>query len=148
MGPGGAGGEGAGGFGAFIPLILMFVIFYFLLIRPQQKKSKEALPYLRKSLELEPDHPIGLTNIIEVLVNLHNIEEAEELLKKYKNIHGDKSHIKYHEARIYASKGKIKKAIQALKIAVKINSKLIDYIKKDEIISKLEKEPEFKKIIK
>lgn len=41
MGTGGAGGEGAGGFGAFIPLILMFVIFYFLLIRPQQKKSKE-----------------------------------------------------------------------------------------------------------
>lgn len=25
----------------FIPLILMFVIFYFLLIRPQQKKAKE-----------------------------------------------------------------------------------------------------------
>jgi preprotein translocase subunit YajC len=36
---GGAGGEG-GGFGAFIPLILMFAIFYFLLIRPQQKKAK------------------------------------------------------------------------------------------------------------
>lgn len=41
MGQGGAGGEGAGGFGAFVPLILMFVIFYFLLIRPQQKKSKD-----------------------------------------------------------------------------------------------------------
>jgi len=42
MGPGGAGGQGAqGGFSAFIPLILMFVIFYFLLIRPQQKKAKE-----------------------------------------------------------------------------------------------------------
>jgi preprotein translocase subunit YajC len=27
--------------GAFIPLILMFAIFYFLLIRPQQKKSKQ-----------------------------------------------------------------------------------------------------------
>ncbi|MBI1920828.1 MAG: preprotein translocase subunit YajC [Geobacter sp.] len=26
---------------SFAPLILMFVIFYFLLIRPQQKKSKE-----------------------------------------------------------------------------------------------------------
>ncbi len=39
---GGAGAEGSGGaFGAFIPLILMFAIFYFLLIRPQQKKAKE-----------------------------------------------------------------------------------------------------------
>jgi len=42
MGQGGVGGgEGAGGFSAFVPLILMFVIFYFLLIRPQQKKTKE-----------------------------------------------------------------------------------------------------------
>jgi preprotein translocase subunit YajC len=42
MGQTGAGAEGgAGGFASFIPLILMFVIFYFLLIRPQQKKSKE-----------------------------------------------------------------------------------------------------------
>jgi len=39
MGQGGA--EGAAGFSGFIPLILMFVIFYFLLIRPQQKRSKE-----------------------------------------------------------------------------------------------------------
>jgi preprotein translocase subunit YajC len=29
------------GFGQFIPLILIFVIFYFFLIRPQQKKIKE-----------------------------------------------------------------------------------------------------------
>ena len=41
LGTGGAGGEGAGGFAWFIPLILMFVIFYFLLIRPQQKRTKE-----------------------------------------------------------------------------------------------------------
>lgn len=41
MGQGGAGGQGAGGFSAFIPLILMFVIFYFLLIRPQQKRTKQ-----------------------------------------------------------------------------------------------------------
>ncbi|MBI5788287.1 MAG: preprotein translocase subunit YajC [Candidatus Schekmanbacteria bacterium] len=26
----------------FVPLILIFVVFYFLLIRPQQKKQKEA----------------------------------------------------------------------------------------------------------
>ncbi len=34
-------GGGTGGLTAFVPLILMFVIFYFLLIRPQQKKAKE-----------------------------------------------------------------------------------------------------------
>ena len=32
--------EGSG-IGQFIPLILIFVIFYFFLIRPQQKKVKE-----------------------------------------------------------------------------------------------------------
>ena len=41
LGQSGAPAQGAGGFGAFVPLILMFVIFYFLLIRPQQKKTKE-----------------------------------------------------------------------------------------------------------
>ncbi|SMC69362.1 protein translocase subunit yajC [Desulfocicer vacuolatum DSM 3385] len=41
MGQAGAAGGQAGGFTAFVPLILMFVIFYFLLIRPQQKKAKE-----------------------------------------------------------------------------------------------------------
>lgn len=42
--PQGTGGEGQGGWGAigsFLPLILIFVIFYFLLIRPQSKKAKE-----------------------------------------------------------------------------------------------------------
>jgi preprotein translocase subunit YajC len=37
-------GSATGGLGAiqqFIPLVLMFAIFYFLLIRPQQKKAKE-----------------------------------------------------------------------------------------------------------
>jgi len=32
---------GSSGFAQFIPLILIFVIFYFFLIRPQQKKVKE-----------------------------------------------------------------------------------------------------------
>ncbi|MBW1667592.1 MAG: preprotein translocase subunit YajC [Deltaproteobacteria bacterium] len=41
MGSGGTGGGGGGGMGAFVPLILMFAIFYFLLIRPQQKKAKQ-----------------------------------------------------------------------------------------------------------
>ena len=42
---GGAGGAGAGGEAAgmasFLPIILMFAVFYFLLIRPQQKRTKE-----------------------------------------------------------------------------------------------------------
>lgn len=30
-----------GGFMGFLPIILIFIVFYFLLIRPQQKKAKE-----------------------------------------------------------------------------------------------------------
>jgi len=42
MGQAPAGGSQPGGpLMTFMPLILMFVIFYFLLIRPQQKKQKE-----------------------------------------------------------------------------------------------------------
>ena len=52
MGAGGAGGSGgSGGLGAFLPLIIIFAIFYFLLIRPQQKKAKQhkqLLSELRK----------------------------------------------------------------------------------------------------
>ena len=35
------GGQGGSQFMSFLPIILIFVIFYFLLIRPQQKRSKE-----------------------------------------------------------------------------------------------------------
>lgn len=36
------GGDGAGGgLGAFFPIILIFIVFYFLLIRPQQRKVKQ-----------------------------------------------------------------------------------------------------------
>ncbi len=34
------------GLTAFLPLILMLVVFYFLLIRPQQKRQKERLAML------------------------------------------------------------------------------------------------------
>lgn len=37
----GGGGQGGPQFLSFLPIILIFVIFYFLLIRPQQKKAKE-----------------------------------------------------------------------------------------------------------
>lgn len=41
MTPGGGAEGGSSAFAGFIPLILMFVIFYFLLIRPQQKRTKD-----------------------------------------------------------------------------------------------------------
>ena len=41
---GSAGGMGA--IGQFLPLILIFAVFYFLLIRPQQKKAKEHQQFL------------------------------------------------------------------------------------------------------
>ncbi|MFW5836403.1 MAG: preprotein translocase subunit YajC [Desulfovibrionaceae bacterium] len=40
MGAGQGGGEQGNPLTAFLPLIIMFAIFYFLLIRPQQKKAK------------------------------------------------------------------------------------------------------------
>lgn len=35
------GAGAAGGFGQFLPLILIVIVFYFLLIRPQQKRMKQ-----------------------------------------------------------------------------------------------------------
>jgi preprotein translocase subunit YajC len=37
---GGAQGQG-GGMGMFVPMIIIFAIFYFMLIRPQQRKEKD-----------------------------------------------------------------------------------------------------------
>ncbi len=39
--PGGAGQQGAGGFSGIFMMLIIFGIFYFVLIRPQQKKMKE-----------------------------------------------------------------------------------------------------------
>lgn len=41
MGPAPEGGQGGSPIAGFLPLILIFVIFYFLLIRPQQKRTKD-----------------------------------------------------------------------------------------------------------
>ena len=69
MGIGGSSGSGGqGGFGAFIPLILMFAIFYFLLIRPQQKKAKlhrELLSSLKKG-----DRVVSSGGLIGVVTGL------------------------------------------------------------------------------
>ncbi len=41
MGASAQGAEGGSALASFVPLILMFAVFYFLLIRPQQKRAKE-----------------------------------------------------------------------------------------------------------
>ena len=44
----GAKGEGAGsGFAGLIPLLLMFVVFYFILIRPQQKTARKHQDFVK-----------------------------------------------------------------------------------------------------
>ncbi len=56
----GAGADGGQGSGlqAIIPLVLMFGIFYFLLIRPQQKKAREQKEMLN---ELKRDETVVTT---------------------------------------------------------------------------------------
>ncbi len=44
----GGGPTGPSGIMSFAPLVFLFVIFYFLLIRPQQKRSKEHKEMLTK----------------------------------------------------------------------------------------------------
>jgi preprotein translocase subunit YajC len=41
MGTQPGGGGGSSSYLSFLPIVLIFVIFYFLMIRPQQKRSKE-----------------------------------------------------------------------------------------------------------
>ncbi len=38
----------AAGIASFVPLILIFIVFYFLLIRPQQKKAKQHQQFLNE----------------------------------------------------------------------------------------------------
>jgi preprotein translocase subunit YajC len=47
MGAKGDGGGGAGAMASLAPILLMFVIFYFLLIRPQQKQVRKHQDFIR-----------------------------------------------------------------------------------------------------
>ena len=40
------GSGGAGAIGSFLPIILIFIVFYFFMIRPQMKKAKEQKKYM------------------------------------------------------------------------------------------------------
>ena len=66
--------EGSG-IGQFIPLILIFVIFYFFLIRPQQKKVKEhkaMVESLKKGDKIVTSG--GITGTITRVVDTDKVE--------------------------------------------------------------------------
>ena len=63
------------GIGQFIPLILIFVIFYFFLIRPQQKKVKEhkaMVEGLRKGDQIVTSG--GITGTITRVIDNDKVE--------------------------------------------------------------------------
>jgi preprotein translocase subunit YajC len=66
------------GIGQFIPLILIFVIFYFFLIRPQQKKVKEhkvMIEGLKRG-----DKVVTSAGIIGTIERIIDNEKAEVLI--------------------------------------------------------------------
>ena len=66
------------GIGQFIPLILIFVIFYFFLIRPQQKKVKEH-KFIVENLK-RGDKVITSAGIIGTIERIIDNEKAEVLI--------------------------------------------------------------------
>lgn len=86
MGPAPQGAQGqGGGLMGFLPIILIFVIFYFLMIRPQQKKAKEhkaMLDSLKKGDKVITSGGIyGL--IEEVRPNTITLKVAENVKIKF-----------------------------------------------------------------
>lgn len=81
----GATGTGAaGGFASFIPLVLIFVVFYFLLIRPQQKQAKQHQVFLS---ELKKGQKVltkgGIYGVIQSLEeNILTLEIAKDVVIK------------------------------------------------------------------
>ncbi len=75
-----SGGE-AGGFLSLIPLILIFVLFYFLLIRPQQKRAKKH-KQLVESLKLGDEVVTsgGIVGKITVLQGPDDKESAGQVV--------------------------------------------------------------------
>ena len=92
-GTGGAGGQG-GGIGAFLPLILMFAIFYFLLIRPQQKKAKQHKQLL--SALKKGDRVVSSGGLHGVVTGLTDDIVTMEIAPKIR-VSVERLHFRYNE---------------------------------------------------
>ncbi len=76
------GGEGKGGLGGMlIPLILMFGVFYFLLIRPQQKRQKAQKELMS---ELQKGDKVVTSGGIHGVIS--NVKEQTIILKAADNV--------------------------------------------------------------
>ena len=78
------GATGAGGaVASFLPLILIFAIMYFLLIRPQQKKMKDLKAMIQAKIEgketVEPPVTTQLAPVIDIMealkMSLQNVKK-------------------------------------------------------------------------
>lgn len=78
------GGQGLGALGSLIPLIIIFVVFYFLLIKPQQKRVKEhkkMIENLRKGDKIITSG--GLYGVVESIgTNTVSVKVSENVKVK------------------------------------------------------------------
>ena len=70
--PGASSGGGPGGFSLFLPLILMFVVMYLLLIRPQRRREKERQAMLGEIKA--KDHVVTIGGIQGKVVSIKDNE--------------------------------------------------------------------------
>ena len=68
------------GFAQFVPLILIFVIFYFFLIRPQQKKVKEHK--LMVAALKRGDEVITSGGIVGIIERVHEDDKIDLLISE------------------------------------------------------------------
>lgn len=78
--PAGPQAPGGGGLGMFVPMLLMFAVFYFMLIRPQQKKQKQHQEWLN-SLK-RGDDVVTQGGIIGKIVHLQDAVVTLEVGEK------------------------------------------------------------------
>ena len=82
------------GFAQFIPLILIFVIFYFFLIRPQQKKVKDHK--LMVTALKRGDHIITSGGIIGTIERVFDDDKVDLLISENTTVKVVKSTIQQH----------------------------------------------------
>ena len=82
------------GFGQFVPLILIFVIFYFFLIRPQQKRIKDHK--LMVGALKRGDQVVTSGGIIGSIEKVHDDDKVDLLVSENMTVQVIKSTIQNH----------------------------------------------------